>query len=38
MEFMEGVNRKDTLELGELLAGDFTGKEGAGIIGRSRYR
>ena len=27
MEFMEGVNRKDTLELGELLAGDFTGKE-----------
>lgn len=24
---MEGVNRKDTLELGELLAGDFTGKE-----------
>ena len=27
MDFMEGVNRKDTLELGELLAGDFTGKE-----------
>lgn len=27
MEFMEGVNRKDTLEISELLAGDYTGKE-----------
>lgn len=27
MEFMEGVNRKDTLEISELLAGDYTGRE-----------
>lgn len=27
MEFMEGVKRKETLELGELVAGDYTGKE-----------
>lgn len=27
MEFMEGVNRKDTLEISALLAGDYTGKE-----------
>ena len=26
MEFMTGVNRKETLEISELLAGDFTGK------------
>lgn len=27
MEFMEGVKRKETLELGELISGDYTGKE-----------
>lgn len=27
MEFMEGVKRKETLELGELVSGDYTGKE-----------
>lgn len=27
MEFMEGVNRKDTLEISELISGDYTGKE-----------
>lgn len=27
MEFMDGVKRKETLELGELVAGDYTGKE-----------
>ena len=27
MEFMEGVKRKETLELGELVTGDYTGKE-----------
>ena len=27
MEFMEGVKRKETLELSELISGDYTGKE-----------
>lgn len=27
MEFVSGVKRKDTLEISELLAGDYTGKE-----------
>ena len=27
MEFMEGVKRKETLELSELVSGDYTGKE-----------
>lgn len=27
MEFVSGVKRKETLEIGELLAGDYTGKE-----------
>ena len=27
MEFMTGVNRKDTVEISELLAGDFEGKQ-----------
>ena len=26
MEFMTGVNKKDTVEISEILAGDFEGK------------
>ena len=26
MEFMAGVNKKDTVEISEILAGDFEGK------------